>query len=182
MIPEVKAMPPKPKEPTPMPFRLTLGYLATVFFSWLVPGAGHVLLGYRVRGALLGASILGLFWFGQVLAMPSVGTIDRTPMAVSRKVSPVFFGCQAGNGLSALLSEALWGQSHYENNLEPIDRFLPRHLNLGILFTSVSGLLNLLVVLQILDPRTWAQVARERMGLDPVPPGAETVRPTRGAR
>lgn len=167
-------MPPKTPESKPKPFQLSLDYVFTALAAWLIPGAGHVLLGYRVRGALLGTSILGLFWFGQVLAMPAEGAKDRTPMAVSRKVSPVFFGCQAGNGLSALLSEVLWGNPHYDNRLGPIDLYLPRHINLGILFTSVSGLLNLLVVLHVLDPRSWAQAREDRAGgpSGPAPPGS----------
>lgn len=174
-------MPTKPPQSPQKPFRPTLDYVLTACSAWLIPGAGHVLLGYRVRGALLGASILGLFWFGQALAMPAEGARDRTPMAVSRKVSPVFFGCQAGNGFSALLSEVLWGKPHYDNRLEPIDIYLPRHLNLGILFTSISGLLNLLVVLHVLDPRTWALVAEERSGSGRGPPTGGGGLPGKGA-
>ena len=32
---------------------------------------------------------------------------------------------------------------------------MPRHLNLGILFCSISGMLNVLLVLNVLDKRTW---------------------------
>ena len=38
-----------------------------------------------------------------------------------------------------------------------ISHDLPAHLNLGILLTSVSGLLNALVVLHVFDPRTWKE-------------------------
>lgn len=139
-----------------------LEYAATVLSAWLIPGAGHWLLGYRVRGALLGGALLGLFWFGQVLAVPEANSkYPRIPMAVCRNVSPVFFACQLGNGLSALISNVLWGAPRYgKDNLAELDRHLPRRLGLGVLFTSVSGLLNYLLVLHILDPRTWEEAKR----------------------
>lgn len=143
-------------------FRLSVEYFFTAVAAWLVPGCGHWLLGYRVRGALLGASILVLFWAGQRLAVPPEGSAyPRTPMAVSFETSPYLFYCQIGNGFSAILSDALWGEPRYtEMTRDQIDRELPRHWNLGILFTSVSGLLNFLLVLHALDPRSWEEAAR----------------------
>ena len=147
-------------------------YVFTVLSSWLVPGSGFWLLGYRTRGVLLGGSILLLFWVGQALAIPPTPPphakpeelgLSRKPLAVARQVSPIFFACQAGNGFSALFSNALWGEPRYSEKThgEP-DRYLPRNLNLAILFTSVSGLLNYLLVLHIMDPRSWEEAARDR--------------------
>lgn len=162
---------PKPtlsQAPTPTAqFRITLDYLATAVSSWLIPGAGHFLLGYRARGIVIGASVLLLFWVGQALAVPA-GAENTAPMAVSREVSPVFFACQVGNGLSTLVSNQLWGAPRYENVVQrPIDATLPRHINLAILLTSVSGLLNVLVVLHILDPRTWTEARKDASGAAP---------------
>jgi hypothetical protein len=153
------------------PFRFSAEYLFTVVSAWLIPGAGHWVLGYRIRGALLAAVILGLFWAGQALAIrPPNPDFPRTPIAVSRDVSPIFFICQVGNAFSAILSNTLWGKPPYKDVVTgELDRHLPRDLNLGILFTSVSGLLNYLLVLHILDPRTWAQAqgARSRRPAGP---------------
>lgn len=137
-------------------------YAATVASAWLIPGAGHWILGFRVRGALLGGALLGLFWLGQALAVPGPNPEHpRAPMAVSRQVSPIFFACQMGNGLSALVSNTLWGDPRYgKENLSRLDRHLPRRLGLGVLFTSASGLLNYLLVLHIADPRTWKEARR----------------------
>lgn len=173
-------MPPKNPDPSPPKFQITVDYLSTGVSAWLIPGAGHWLLGYRLRGALLGASILGLFWFGQAFACPAEGAENRAPMAVSRKVSPVFFACQVGNGFSTLVSEYLWGKPRYKNDLAPLDRFLPRHLNLGILATSISGLLNMLVVLHILDPKTWAQAALDKVQRPSPPPDERSPGTSRG--
>jgi len=168
-MPKTKKSDPRTKE---QPFKLTVDYFSTAVSAWLIPGAGHFLLGYRVRGTVIGASILALFWVGQALAMP-VEAANKAPMAVSRKVSPVFFGCQMGNGLSTLVSNQLWGESRYGNDLKPLDRKLPRHINLAILLTSVSGLLNLLVVLHVLDPKTWRD-ARQDVPKSAHPPEGPT--------
>ena len=159
-------------------FTLSGEYLLTVFSAWLIPGAGHFLLGYRVRGLILGVLLLGLFWVGQALAVPlktpapqgyptalgnpALQGPQRHPIAVSREVNPVFFACQLGNGFSTLLANNRWGTPLYPNMNRPIiDRELPRTLNLAILFTSVSGLLNYLLILHILDPRTWTRAKAE---------------------
>lgn len=146
------------------PFRFSLEYLFTALSAWLIPGAGHWVLGYRVRAILHGAVILGLFWTGQALAIrPPNPHYPRGPIAVSRKVSPIFFACQAGCGFSAILSDALWGAPQYPDVATAgLDRYMPRQLNLAVLFTSVSGLLNYLLVLHILDPRTWIEAAAAR--------------------
>jgi len=149
-------------------FRLSADYLLTAVSAWLLPGAGHFLLGYRVRGLVLAGSILGLFWMGEALAVPERGAHGEEgkahPIAVSHRVNPVFFACQVGNGFSTLLADRLWGKPLYEDSTERIDGQLPRNLNLAILFTSVSGLLNYLLVLHILDPRTWAERRRALPG------------------
>jgi len=91
--------------------------------------------------------LLALFWVGESLLAGD--------MAVSREVHPYFFVGQAGNGLSAFLADHFWGTAHDLGPRAPIDRNLPPHLNLGILCTIVSGLLNVLLVLHCLDPRSY---------------------------
>jgi hypothetical protein len=134
---------PEPRNSRPRPG----DYAVTAVAAWLVPGAGHWMLGYRVRGSIIAVTLLGAFWLGQ--------SVLAENMAVSHKVHPIFFTLQAGNGLSALAAGYFWHQPKYPNETKAIDRALPPHLNLGILFCCLSGLLNLLVVLQLLDPRTW---------------------------
>ena len=46
-------------------FQLSMDYVFTAISSWLIPGSGHWLLGYRLRGAILGVGLLGLFWVGE---------------------------------------------------------------------------------------------------------------------
>ena len=88
--------------------------------------------------------MLALFWVGESLL--------ARDMAVSHEVHPYFFVGQAGNGLSAFVANHFWGEAR---ELAEIDRNLPPHLSLGILCTIVSGLLNVLLVLHCLDPRSY---------------------------
>lgn len=147
--------------PTSPPFRITAEYLFTAVSAWLLPGSGHWFLGHRGRGVVLGGTILGIFWLGEVMAVPppESGHERRPPIAVTRTVHPIFFCCQVGNGFSALMANTLWGKPLYPDrgaSSQP-DPHLPTYLNLAILFTSVSGLLNYLLVLHVLDPRTWKE-------------------------
>ncbi len=147
------------KETTPNTKREENGPGANYWFvtvlSWLLPGAGHWLLGYRVRALIIGSSLLGLFWTGE--------SILADNMAVTWEVHPIFFCLQAGNGFSAFVADGLFGEPERpESNLSEIDHELPTHLNLGILVCSISGLLNLLVVLHVADPRTWKEAVEDR--------------------
>jgi hypothetical protein len=135
--------------------------LVTAAVSWALPGSGHWCLGYRVRGVVIGVTLLGTFWLGQ-----SVFGENR---AVTRSVHPIFFILQGGSGVSAFIANAYWGMPLDENGypLEPgqvehLDHSLPRHLNLGILLTSIAGLLNLLAVLHVLDPRSWTEAQESK--------------------
>lgn len=152
-------------------FQVNSEYFFSIIAAWLIPGAGHWHLGYRVRGLVTGAAILALFWVGQALAVTEEAPgLPSKPIAVSRKINPVFFGCQVGNGLSTWVSEIVWGKERYSAaDQSRIDRTLPSNLNLAILFTSVSGLLNYLLILHVMDPRTWKQAvrdARARIGME----------------
>lgn len=123
--------------------------------SWLVPGAGYWLLGFKWRAVLLGTLLLGIFWTGECL----IGGF----MAVTYEVHPVFFCLQAGNGLSTFIANGLWGAAVVNpDNIHHIQTDLPPYLNLGLLFCVVSGMLNILLVLHVLDVRTWNREERHR--------------------
>lgn len=165
---------PRDSKPAPPSFQPSAEYLFTVVSAWLIPGAGHFLMGHRVRGTVLGIVVLGLFWSGQWLSVRAAdGPSEKTkPIAVSHKVSPVFFGCQVGNGFSTLLSDLLWGQPlRGAGEIGAIDRALPQHYNLAILLTSISGLLNVLLVLHVMDPKSWRPGEDETPG--PAPPAGK---------
>ena len=140
---------PAEKQTEPAPFPPLGDYAFAAVLSWLIPGAGHWVLGYRVRATVLGATILGLFWTGEFVLADG--------LAVTRRASPVFFVGQVPNGLSTLIANKVWGEPRPDGD---IDRDLPPHLNLGILCTLLSGLLNVLLILHVLDPESWREARR----------------------
>ena len=132
-------------------FKPGTDYLLAVVLSWLIPGAGHWLLGHRVRAVVLSVLLLGTFWWGEVMAKG---------YAVKRDEHPYFFIGQVGNGLSAFIADRI----ELDKNLQPhnpfqretkIDRTIPPDLAMGIFLTSISGLLNVLLILHVMDPRSW---------------------------
>ncbi len=137
-------------------FSPNLDYILAVGLSWLVPGSGHWIMGRPVRGLILGAVLLGSFWWGEWISKG---------YAVTRTEHPIFFYGQIGNGLSAMLANG-WESGDLRPRVPPhqrraIDREIPPQLTTGILLTCVSGLLNMLLVLHIMDPRSW-EAARAR--------------------
>lgn len=153
------------QEPAPDParersFQIRGPYLIAVAASWLLPGAGHWLLGHRLRAVLLGMLLLGTFWWGEAIA---------GGYAVTRKEHPIFFYGQIGNGLSAVLADRIPPWADVAPNpgapaADKIDRKIPPGLATGILLTSISGLLNLLLILEVMDPRSWAWGAAAQRG------------------
>ena len=125
--------------------------LFSVILSWLVPGAGYWVLGDKFRAVLLFSTIMGLFLLGQYL------TDFRS---VNREIHPIFFVGQAGNGLSTLISEFRLKYDPVVTNV--VSRNLSPHLNTGINFTTISGLLNILIILHIADPRTWSPAMADK--------------------
>jgi hypothetical protein len=126
-------------------------YFLAVLLSWALPGAGHWMLGHRARGALLALLVLGTFWWGEAIA---------AGFAVTRVEHPVFFIAQAGVGVSALAADwtAGWDPKAppiTDAHSTTIDRRITFDLAMGILLTSVSGILNLLLILHVMDPRSW---------------------------
>lgn len=95
--------------------------------GWLVPGAGHMLLGKWVRGLLLMASILGMFAIGIALQGKIYTPNTGEPLDMLGFVGDL--GSGVLYGLARLLG---WGQA-------PV---LVAVADYGTKFIVVSGLLN----------------------------------------
>ena len=96
--------------------------------GWLVPGAGHLLLGKWVRAALLMASIVGMFAIGIALQGKVYSPNTGEPLDM------LGFAGDLGSGLLYLVSRMLgWGQA-------PV---LIAVADYGTKFIVVAGLLNL---------------------------------------
>ncbi len=96
--------------------------------GWLVPGAGHLLLGKWVRAALLMASIVGMFAIGIALAGKVYTPNTGEPLDM------LGFAGDLGAGLLYFLARLLgWGQA-------PV---LVAVADYGTKFIVVAGLLNI---------------------------------------
>ena len=106
--------------------------------GWLVPGAGHFLLGKWYRGALLAASILGMFAMG--LAMHGQIKSD-----VHNILDLLGLAGDLSNGLLYLVSRfAGWGADQVQVTIA----------DYGTRFMWVSGLLNVIAAVDAHNLRT----------------------------
>jgi TM2 domain-containing membrane protein YozV len=99
-----------------------------LLLGWLIPGAGHMLLGKWVRGLLLFAAILTMYLIGLGLAgkvyTPNTGDV----------LDILNFAGQLGMGLLYALARMFgWGASSVVNTLA----------DYGTKFLVVAGLLNI---------------------------------------
>lgn len=99
-----------------------------LLLGWLIPGAGHMLLGKWVRGLLLFASILTMYLIGLGLAgkvyTPNTGDV----------LDILNFAGQLGMGLLYVLARVFgWGATSVVNTLA----------DYGTKFLVVAGLLNI---------------------------------------
>lgn len=127
---------------SPLKNPIVVGVLA-----WFVPGAGHWLLGWRGHGILFGVVIVGLFWMGMF-----VGGVHST---IDPHSQMAWFLAQLCAGFNALLAMMVDRVGHGEESIAKVQ-------DMGVVYSGVSGLLNVLVVLD-------AAARAERP-----PPGAES--------
>jgi hypothetical protein len=106
--------------------------------GWLVPGAGHFLLRKWGRGALLAASILGMFGLG--LAMHG-----ELKSEVHDILDMLGLAGDLGNGLLYLVGRAAgWGADKVQTTLG----------DYGTRFIVVAGLLNVIAAVDAHNLRT----------------------------
>jgi hypothetical protein len=106
--------------------------------GWLVPGAGHFLLRKWYRGALLAASIVGMFAMGIVMQ----GKLHSNPHDILDILS---LAGDLGNGLLYVVSRALGlGAEHVQVTTA----------DYGTRFIVVAGLLNVIAAVDAHNLRT----------------------------
>jgi len=121
--------------------------------AWLAPGAGHVVLGKWAKGlfffVLLGLTYLaGLYIVG-----------FRT---VSFDDNPFYYVGQYGSGLTFLLARVM-----SEHKAFPRPELHPSWFDPGLLYVCVAGLLNVVIMMNVLDLRVRPVAAAA-----PAPPAA----------
>ena len=113
--------------------------------AWLVPGLGHVVLGERERGAVIGVTI-GLLWL--------LGLLIGGVCVIDRQAHPAWFVGQAMTAPS-LVSDYVFrtrlkpGYRHPGDGPGSYEPSFGRPNEQGVLYTALAGLLNLLAVLDV---------------------------------
>jgi hypothetical protein len=109
--------------------------------AWLVPGLGHLYLGHRTRGLVFLVTVTVTFWSG--VAIGGVrGTIDSR----ERRLWFVAQVCSGGNAaVGWFFSQQLAPKDRKADN--PASKGPWASAEVGVHYTGVAGLLNLLVIL-----------------------------------
>jgi hypothetical protein len=117
-----------------------------MFLGWLVPGLGHLFLRHTTRGLVFLIAITATFWTGV-----AVGGLRST---VDPNERALWFLAQLGTGSNALLAWA--GSRLTAENPTPKSNAVDvasvphwRSTDVAIHYTGVAGLLNILVLLDV---------------------------------
>jgi len=130
------------------------------FVGWLVPGAGHVLLGQWKKGLFFFLILGATYLFGMWIAGFRPVSFDDNPF---------YFVGQYGSGVTMLIAKlrgaekAVVGPSLHPSWFDP-----------GLLYVCVVGLLNLVVMMSVLDAKVPAPAAAAPAA---VPPAVATPAP-----
>ena len=154
MIGTAKAAKKMTKHPTSTKFNAS-ELLVAGLLAWLIPGAGHFYLGLRKRAALLFVCIEVSFIIG--LYIGTVRIIDP-----GRNL--LWFSAQIFAGLNTIVAH-MWA-SHLASPYPGSSEMLVRDwsYSMGVLYTGVAGLLNLLAVFD-----TVIRAGRANTGQVPLP-------------
>jgi hypothetical protein len=133
------------------------------FLAWLVPGLGHLYIGQRVRGCVCLVAITVTFWTGV-----AIGGVQGTVDPHERTLWFLAQLCTGGNTLAAY---ALHGAVTPGRTAGDRPAFVAHWLSadVGVHYTGVAGLLNLLVILDVLGRADTPLPIRRRRDH---PPGA----------
>lgn len=131
----------------PMIARSDIRMTIAGFLSWLLPGAGHVIIGERVRGVILIAVIALTFWTGV-----AVGGVKNTVNYQQRRL---WFMGQICAGSHALLAMG-WSRLLPDDG----ERIAYGHEEeISVVYTAICGMLNILIILDVL-----ARAERQALG------------------
>ena len=120
--------------PDRQPQSILRGPLAGLL-AWLMPGLGHLFLGHRNRGLVYLVTIVATFWTGV-----AIGGVRATVDPSGRKL---WFTAQLCSGANAFVAYAL--HRAVADSDTPPGPYLSSEV--GVHYTGVAGLLNILVIL-----------------------------------
>ncbi|MBN1488527.1 MAG: hypothetical protein JXA69_01300 [Phycisphaerae bacterium] len=111
--------------------------------SWVLPGAGHIYAGHKARGIIILAVIAVTFWGGV-----AIGGVKTTIQPKERRAWFMAQMCTGAHAFAVLSlanripNKERWEYSEYVA-YAPVD-------DIAVVYTGVAGLLNLLVILDVL--------------------------------
>lgn len=133
--------------------------------AWLVPGLGHIFLGCRGRGIVFLVTVTATFWSGV-----AIGGVRSTVDPQARKLWFVAQLCTAANTLTAYaLRLAVTQRGSNPGHAIGVNHWSA--VNIGVHYTGVAGLLNILIIFDAIA-RTEPSVSRSvrsRAGPESVP-------------
>ena len=126
------------------PAEQTLRVPLAALLAWLIPGLGHIYLGHRGRGLIFLVAIMLTFW-GGILIGGVRGTVDPT----HRKLWFMAQLCTGSNTLLALAWHHATSPADQASSNSTTPPYTGHWLGgeVGVHYTGVAGLLNLLVIL-----------------------------------
>lgn len=140
--------------------------------AWLVPGLGHVLVGQRRRGVVIGLTVLGLWLSGLLIGGISIIDHEQTGDGLAPRLSFWFVGQamlspsvavdMVHQRLKATSLQRFGRPPHPEQQPRPL--FTPamgRAHEVGTLYTALAGLLNLLAMLDVARRPNWEDESAE---------------------
>ncbi|MFA7236239.1 MAG: DUF6677 family protein [Phycisphaeraceae bacterium] len=129
---------------------------AAAILAWLIPGAGHFILGQRARGIIIGITIASLYLGG--LLIGGISSVDRKENYLwyyaQLFTGPVTIGIDYWHQSLKYPAREVLHVSFPQVNQPDYDKLpyvqsVGRVNELGTLFCAVAGLLNLLVIMDV---------------------------------
>jgi hypothetical protein len=111
--------------------------------TWLLPGAGHLYIGERVRGIILMAAIAVTFWGGI-----AIGGVKNTVNPTQRSLWFAAQICAGGHTLATLGISRLVDDPPASNPSLRIG-YGPSE-EIPVVYTAICGMLNILIIFDVL--------------------------------
>lgn len=131
--------------------------------AWILPGLGHIFLGYRIRGIILLVTVTATFWTGV-----AIGSVQATVDPQERKLWFAAQICSGGNTLAAYTLAEVAEAEAEASGITPAPAHW-RSADVGVHYTGVAGLMNLLIILDAISRADPSSVRRR--GSAKVPKG-----------
>lgn len=138
----------------------------SIALGWLVPGAGHLLIGQRARGLVFMVTIHGLFAMGLLIAgIKAMNPADQPiwkytqlvagwPTLIANRLAAVQVNAEQQQmddyGRAAAENPALNPDTYFKANPEVRPTYFPKVQDVGTVYCGIAGMLNLLVLFDLL--------------------------------